>query len=160
MIEYFDLRERSHHVDGMAERIWAAFWRHKGAPLTAIRAGLEDFLRPDSRIPFAIVAECEGRLCGNALVIDNDEPARPDLTPWLAALWVDEPFRGRGIAAGLLGQGLRRCAALGVGRLHLVSRPALRDFYVKLGWQVLEDAVGAHRLTLYGREPGAVLSRP
>jgi len=25
--------------------------------------------------------EIDGRPCGNALVIDNDEPARPDLTP-------------------------------------------------------------------------------
>lgn len=160
MIEYSDLRERSHHADGVAERIWVAFWRHKGTPLTTVRAGLEDFLRPDSRIPFAIVAECEGRLCGSALVIDKEEPVRPDLRPGLATLWVDEPFRGRGIVAGPLGQGARRCEVLGVGRLHVVSRPALRDFYVKWGWQVLEDAVGAHRVTLYAPEPGAVPSGP
>ncbi len=155
MIYYFDLRDRPQHMDGVAERIWAAFWRHKGTPLARIREGLEDFLKPDNRIPFALVAESDGRICANALVIENDEPTRPDLTPWLAALWVDEPFRGRGIAAGLLEQAVRRCKALGVERLHLVSRPALRGFYVKLGWQVLEEEVGVHRLTLYGLAPNS-----
>jgi GNAT superfamily N-acetyltransferase len=86
-----------------------------------------------------------------ALVIDNDEPARPDLTPWLAALWVDEAVRGRGIAGALLDEAARRCAALDVPRLYLVSRPALQDFYTARGWRIVERDVGAHAQTLYVR---------
>jgi len=111
-------------------------------------------------VPFALVAELDGLPCGNALVIDNDEPAKPDLTPWLAALWVDEDVRGRGIAAALLEEAAERCRTLGVPRLHLTSRPALRDFYTGLGWIALEDEVGPHRLVLYARELGALPSRP
>jgi GNAT superfamily N-acetyltransferase len=83
------------------------------------------------------------------LVIDNDEPAKPDLAPWLPALWVDEDVRGQGIASALLEEAARRCAAQGVPRLYLNSRPALQDFYTARGWRILERGVGAHGATVY-----------
>jgi predicted N-acetyltransferase YhbS len=156
-----DLRERPHHAAAVAERIWNAFWRHRGTPLAQIRDGLERILQAESGgVPFALVAEIDGRLCGNALVIENDLSARPELTPWLAALWVDEDMRHRGVARALLDEGARRTAALGVPRIYLVSRPALQAFYTRLGWCVLESAIGEHCQVLYARELGAVLSRP
>jgi predicted N-acetyltransferase YhbS len=145
----FDLRERPHHADAVADRIWRAFWRHKAKSLRAIRDGLENFLERNARIPFALVAECDGKVCGNALVIENDEPARPELTPWLAALWVDETMRRQGIAVRLLDEAVRRTATLGAAQLYLTARPALRGFYSKLGWQPIEDNVGEDRLTLH-----------
>lgn len=156
----FDLRERPQHADAVAQRVWKAFWKHKGTPFAQTRDGLDALLKTGSGVPFALVAEIDGRPCGNALVIDNDEPAKPDLTPWLAALWVDEAVRGRGIAAALLEEAAQRCRTLGVPRLYLASRPALRDFYIGLGWTALEGEVGPHRLALYARELGAVPSRP
>ena len=156
-----DLRERPQHADAVAERIWRAFWKHKGKPLAAIRDGLENFLEPGTRIPFALVAEQEGKVCGNALVVDNDEPARPQLTPWLAALWVDEGMRKRGIAAALLGEAIERSATLGFGQIYLVARPALRGFYTTLGWQPIEDDVGEAHLTVHRYiMPGAPRSVP
>ena len=156
-----DLRERPQHADAVAERIWRAFWKHKGKPLAAIRDGLENFLEPGTRIPFALVAEQEGKVCGNALVVDNDEPARPQLTPWLAALWVDEGMRKRGIAAALLGEAIERSATLGFGQIYLVARPALRGFYTTLGWQPIEDDVGEAGLTVHRYiMPGAPRSVP
>jgi GNAT superfamily N-acetyltransferase len=84
-------------------------------------------------------------------VIDNDEPAKPELTPWLAAPWVDEHVRGQGIAGALLDEAARRCTALGVPRLYLNSRPALQDFYTARSWRILERGVGAHGVTVYDR---------
>jgi GNAT superfamily N-acetyltransferase len=83
-------------------------------------------------------------------VIDNDEPARPDLTPWLAALWVDEDVRGQGIAGALLEEAARRCAGLGVPQLYLNARPALQDFYTTRGWRI--RGVGAHGVTVHDRQ--------
>ena len=153
-----DLRERPHHADAVAERIWNAFWKRHGAPLAQTREGLDAILKADTGVPFALVAESDGKVRGNVLVIDNDEPARPELTPWLAAVCVDEPFRRRGIAAAMLKEGVRRCGELGVARVHLISRPALQPFYTGLGWRVLEEGVGKYGQTLYVREPGAVVS--
>lgn len=122
---------------------------------------MENFLGPGPRIPFALVAEQDGKVCGNALVIESDEPARPELTPWLAALWVDEAMRNQGTAAMLLREAIESSAALGVERLYLSARPALRGFYTKLGWQPIEDDVGEARLTVHRYiMPGAPRSVP
>lgn len=122
---------------------------------------MDNFLEPGPRIPFALVAEQDGEVCGNALVIESDEPARPELTPWLAALWVDESMRKQGVATMLLREAIERSAALGVDRLYLSARPALRGFYTKLGWQPIEDDVGEARLTVHRYiMPGAPRSVP
>lgn len=116
-------------------------------------------VRNGQGVPFALVAESDGQICGNTLVIDNDEPAKPELGPWVAAVWVDEPMRKRGVARALIDEAVRRAGALGMPRLYLISRPALRLFYTGLGWRVLEEGVGKHGQTLYVREPGAAASR-
>jgi GNAT superfamily N-acetyltransferase len=148
----FNLRERPQYMAAVAERIWKAFWQHRGTPLAQISDGLDALLKAERAIPFGLVAEIDGRPRGNALVIDNDAPAKPDLAPWLAALWVDEDARGRGIAGALLEAAARRCADLGVPRLYLNSRPALQDFYTAQGWRILERGVGAHGVTVYDRQ--------
>ena len=85
-------------------------------------------------------------------MIEDDLTERPSLTPWLAAVWVDEAMRRQGIAAAMLDQrGVRRAGALGIERLYLNSLPALQLFYVRLGWRIVEEGVGAHPLTVYER---------
>ena len=122
---------------------------------------MQNFLDPQTRIPFALVAERDGRLCGNTLVIESDESSRPQLTPWLAALWVDEDMRHQGVAAALLEEAIRRSTALGVEQLYLIARPALRDFYARRGWDPIEDDVGEARLTVHRYiMPGAPRSEP
>jgi predicted N-acetyltransferase YhbS len=128
-----------------------AFWRNGGTPLGQIRGGLDAILKNEHGVPFVLVAECGGTVCGTALVIEDDLTERPSLTPWLAAVWVDEAMRRQGIAAALLDEGVRRAGALGIERLYLNSLPALQPFYVKLGWRVVEEGVGAHPLTVYER---------
>ena len=144
----------------VAERIWKAFWHHRGTPLAQISDGLDALLKADGAIPFALVAEIDGRPRGNALVIDNDESAKPDLAPWLAALWVDEDVRGQGIAGALLEEAVRRCAGLGVPRLYLNSRPVLQDFYTARGRRILERGVGAHGVTVYDRQLDRLAALP
>jgi N-acetylglutamate synthase-like GNAT family acetyltransferase len=105
-------------------------------------------------VPFALVAEHEGAVCGTALVIDSDLAERPEITPWLAALWVDEAMRRCGVAASLLEEGCRRSQVLGIDRLHLCSRAPLQGFYTRLGWTIVEENVGPHAQTVYVRTLG------
>ena len=53
-VRIHDLRERSHHADAVAERIWAAFWRNGGTPLGQIRGGL------DGRAPTGLTQREQG----------------------------------------------------------------------------------------------------
>jgi GNAT superfamily N-acetyltransferase len=99
-------------------------------------------------------------VCGNVLVIDTEEPAEPELAPWIAAVWIDENSRGRGAARAMIEEAAGLAAALHVPRLYLLSRRPLRELYTRLGRRELESGVGEHRQVLYARDPGAVPSPP
>ncbi|MPZ35875.1 MAG: hypothetical protein GEV13_33790 [Rhodospirillales bacterium] len=75
-LDIVDLRERPHH----------------GTPLATLRDGIAAIVGNGQGVPFALVAESDGQVCGNTLVIDSDEPTKPELGPWVAAVWVDEPM--------------------------------------------------------------------
>ncbi|WP_374302766.1 GNAT family N-acetyltransferase [Ferrovibrio sp.] len=143
-----DLRDRPAYADAVARRIWAAFWRHKDVPLADIRAGIARHMEADG-LPFTLVAEQGGDVCGTVSVIASDEPARLDLTPWIAALWVDEDARGRGVARALLQDAAARCKALGVETLFLTARPHLRGFYEGLSWRAIDDDIGPAKLIVF-----------
>ena len=58
-------------------------------------------------IPSVVVAIEDGRLLGGALLIDSDMKIRPQLTPWLAGVYVKAEDRGRGVASQLVNQDRR-----------------------------------------------------
>lgn len=148
-----DLRDRPALIDGVAQRIWTAFWRHKDVPYDDIRAGFARHMETDG-MPFTLVAERDGMFCGTVSVIASDEPARLDLTPWIAALWVDEDARGQGIARRLLEDAAARCKALGVATLFLTARPHLRGFYENLSWRAIDDDIGPAKLIVFEKAVG------
>ncbi|MFN4309484.1 MAG: GNAT family N-acetyltransferase [Ferrovibrio sp.] len=149
-----DLRDRPAFADTVAQRIWAAFWRHKDVPFEDIRAGFARHMETDG-MPFTLAAERDGMFCGTVSVIASDEPARLDLTPWIAALWVDEEARGCGVARALLDDAAMRCRALGVETLFLTARPHLRGFYESLSWRAIDDGIGPAKLIVFEKATGA-----
>ncbi|BBP71800.1 N-acetyltransferase [Pseudomonas sp. Seg1] len=91
-------------------------------------------------IPSVVVAIEDGRLLGGALLIDSDMKTRPDLTPWLAGVYVKAEERGRGIASQLVNRIVEEAAGLGVRELYLYT-DAAQSLYARLGWEVVEDLV-------------------
>lgn len=88
-------------------------------------------------VPSVLVALDAGALCGSAMLIANDMGTRPELTPWLAGVYVVETCRGRGIGSALVNRVQSEASALGVRRLYLYT-PDAADFYEGMGWTVLE----------------------
>jgi GNAT superfamily N-acetyltransferase len=89
-------------------------------------------------VPAVVVALEEGVLCGSAMLIASDmAETRPELTPWLAGLYVVEAYRGQGYGSALVGRIESDASALGVERLYLYT-PDAEDFYAALGWTVYE----------------------
>ncbi len=148
MASVVDLRRRPDLLDTLADRITAAFWAPSDR--TWIADGLREHLSRAEPLPCALLAvdEPDGRYRGSALVIPNDLDERPDLTPWLAALWVDEDARERGIGALLVEAAISAAADAGVSCLYLASRRGREAFYGKRGWRLLETEVGRHRLSV------------
>lgn len=64
---------------------------------------------------------------------------RQDLCPWLAALYVDDAARGKGLAGQLQQHVIAYAAQSGYEELHLWS--ACRDFYERYGWQYIGDGL-------------------
>ena len=88
-------------------------------------------------IPSVVVALEDGALLGSAMLIANDMDTCPDLTPWLAGVYVVAAFRGRGCGSALVRRIESEASALGVPRLYLYT-PDAAGFYRRLGWNVEE----------------------
>ena len=146
-----DLRQRPRFFDTVAERIWQAWWKADGHPLDYISTRLRENME-DTPIPFALVAHDGEGFLGTVSVIASDLAERPQLTPWVAAVWVEPQARQRAADAALVDRATLDCFALGISRVYLCARPQRLAFYESLGWTVIERDVGQHHLNVFFRD--------
>ena len=145
-----DLRQRPKFFDTVADRIWQAWWQPGGYPLEYISTRLRENMEA-TPIPFALVAHDGERFLGTSSVIASDLEERPQLTPWVAAVWVEEEARRRGVGAALVNRAAEDCFALGITRAYLCARPQMTGFYEGLGWTVIERNVGPYHQGVFVR---------
>lgn len=89
-------------------------------------------------IPATYVAlRSAGELVGTVSLTAHDLAIRPELTPWLAALYVPEHARGQGIGRALVEHVEARARTMHIVRLYLYTDTA-QGLYEKCGWQLLE----------------------
>lgn len=74
---------------------------------------------------------------GSASLLEQDLDTRPDLSPWLASVYVAQEHRRQGIGSALVRHATEKAAALGVETLYLFT-PDKERFYERLGWSVIE----------------------
>jgi predicted N-acetyltransferase YhbS len=85
-----------------------------------------------------MVALAGGVLVGSAALVCQDmKDARPELSPWLADVFVDPARRRRGVASALVVALVEKARALGVERLHLYT-PDQEELYARFGFVVRE----------------------
>lgn len=115
-----------------------AEWGHTRPGDTAEkRAGrLQNFSNRD-RIPLTVIALENDQLLGGASLIEHDMETRMELTPWLAGVFVGQPYRRRGIGAELVRRIMAEAGKLKVPLLYLYTVHSER-FYAALGWTFLE----------------------
>lgn len=132
-----DLRGRPDFADAVADRVWRAFWKDHGHPLSLL-TGLVQANFGDGPIPTALVAHEGDRFLGTVSIIACDEESRRQYTPWIAALWVEPEHRQRGIGAALVEEAAELAFGTGAARIYLLARAHRRRFYERIGWSVLE----------------------
>lgn len=88
-------------------------------------------------LPAVVVGLDDGQLCGSAMLLPNDLPARPSLKPWLAGVYVKPEYRRRGLARQLIDHIVAHARALGFRTLYLYT-PADEALYSHLGWSVVD----------------------
>jgi GNAT superfamily N-acetyltransferase len=112
-------------------------WGHKfGVSLEQMERGFRGRLHRD-QIPFTLIGLLEGQPVGTSTVVSCDLPARRDLYPWLAAVYVHPEHRRNGYGAALVQAACALVATLGNEHLFLYTETA-PAFYEKLGWRTLE----------------------
>jgi GNAT superfamily N-acetyltransferase len=153
------LRRQPQFFDCVADRIWRAWWEPSGYPLDYIRGRLAENMQ-DTPIPLALVAHYSGTFLGTASVIASDLDERPELTPWVAAVWVEERARGQGIGGALVDAAAHACFTLGFPRAYLCARARMTGFYERLGWTLNEHRVGPHQLNVFVRDRDEASSPP
>lgn len=131
-------------AEQVTDWIWQAFG--DGLPRAFFASIITHSQTPDA-LPLTFIAVEGQRLLGTEGLWRCDLISRQDLCPWLAALYVDDAARGKGLA-GQLQQYVQEWAArAGYAELHLWS--ACRDFYERYGWQYVGDALESPNKTVH-----------
>lgn len=146
--EISDLRLRPEFFDAVADRVWRAWWKPSGHPLERISSGLAEMMKGE-RIPFAIVAHDGGEFFGSTLGIASDLDARPQYSPWVAAVWVEPQHRLKQVGRALVAHAAQTLFVRGFARIYLCSSPKRFNFYTRQGWAPIEENVGEHSQTVY-----------
>lgn len=73
---------------------------------------------------------------GTAALVESDMDSHPELSPWLASVYVNAEYRNRGVGAALVAQVVSAAKDAGFGPLYLFT-PDRARFYEGLGWQLI-----------------------
>ena len=88
-------------------------------------------------VPSFVIAVEGTVLMGSASLIAHDMDDRPDLTPWLADVYVKSKFRRQGVATALIRRIEAEAKSAGIARLFLYT-PDAAELYRHLGWTIFE----------------------
>lgn len=116
---------------------WLGFFRELGIGLSEVLEYEYQRASSHERFPRTFVLLEDSEPIGMVTLAENDLECRPDLNPWLADLYVAEPFRGRGHGLRLV-QGLEAKATdMEIERLWLFTSGAA-GLYEKADWAAVE----------------------
>ena len=125
------------HTQLVATWIYDEFWRDKpGYSVATFELLLGEAIDP-GRIPLSLLALVDGDPIGTVNLIHNDSPSRPQLYPWLAALFVVPRHRHQGVGGALCRALVSEAGLLHVSEVFLgTDIPA---FYSALGAELYEQ---------------------
>ncbi|MEQ8260215.1 MAG: GNAT family N-acetyltransferase [Alcanivorax sp.] len=131
------LADKKEFIVELAE-LHHAEWKHLNPSLT-LESRAEAIAEAAGRegIPSIFIAVSGDQLVGSAALVQNDMDTKPDLMPWLAAVYVKEAFRHQGVATDLIVRCETEAARSNADAWYLYTEFASR-LYEKLGWLHLE----------------------
>jgi predicted N-acetyltransferase YhbS len=118
---------RWHHAE------WATL--NPGQSLEQRIARMARYLTDDA-LPRMVVWMDGEQPLGTAALVQNDMDTRPQQSPWLAAVYVREDCRRRGIAEALIAHIVTLARDAGHPELFLFT-PSQAPYYGRRGWQTL-----------------------
>jgi GNAT superfamily N-acetyltransferase len=128
--------ERPDLVPTVAGWVWEEFWRSHGHTLEQTAEAVAATVAARD-LPQTYVLLVDDWPVGTATLAARDLEERPDLTPWLAGVFVAPDWRGRGYAALLVSAVENVCLKRSIATLWLYTRTAER-IYARCGWRTVE----------------------
>jgi GNAT superfamily N-acetyltransferase len=128
--------DRPDLVPVVAEWLWNEFARDRGRTLDIVVEAVARSVTAQF-MPRTFVLLGDDEPMGTASLTAHDLDERPDLTPWLAGVFMRPHVRGRGYASRLISAVEREAGAASVSVLWLYTRQAER-VYARAGWRTVE----------------------
>lgn len=146
-MKIIDLKFEPHHIPLLAG--WHhQEWSYLNPDLTvAQRAEWMQSYLSDGLVPSTFVA-LEEQLLGSAAIIEHDLETRPDLSPWLASVFVAPEHRCKGVGSKLVLYVMQKTKEAGIPVLYLFT-PDKEHFYQKIGWHTISnETYRGHLITI------------
>ena len=135
----------------VAEWLWREWWQRRGRSLEQTQA-IYAACCAEVGAPQTFVLLADGTPVGTATLARRDLEERPDLTPWLAGVFVVPEARGWGYVTHLLAAFDEACRAASIQTAWLYTNTAER-VYLRGGWQVAEI------IQRQGKQPATLMRR-
>jgi len=131
-----NLSERPVFQDAVTDWLWQAFGSENSRDFFAsiVQSSLTG-----ADLPQTFIALDGEQLAGTVGLWRCDLISRQDLTPWLAALYVDEGFRSHGLGQKLQAFVLEHSRRSGFSELYLYAE--FTGYYERFGWKYIGDAL-------------------
>lgn len=123
-------------LDKMTRWMYSWWGENEGYSLEAVRSALSHSMQED-RLPQTYGLFLDGEIIGMYQFIYDDLWARPDIYPWLANVYMDEKYRGRGYGRLLMSKIRETAENTGFGEVYLYTE--FEGLYEKLGWEFLSE---------------------
>ncbi len=106
-------------------------------------------------IPSTYIALENNTLLGSAAIVEHDMDNKPELSPWLASVYVDKEYRYQGIGSKLVKHVINIARKANVTELFLFTTQQA-EFYSKLGWNKLQsEKYRDEDVTIMSIKPGS-----
>ncbi len=139
-IKYEYLADCKEQADKLGEAVyyqWEEMYKRQGKTVSEVTDTVKARAVTDA-IPLTMVALENGTVCGSVTLKVNDFADYPDLTPWLAGVFVMPDSRGRGISKGLIAFAEKVAyEKFGKNELYLYTGSA-STLYSKLGYKIFD----------------------
>ena len=101
----------------------------------------------DDLMPSTFVA-LEEQLLGSASIVEHDMDKKPDLSPWLASVFVSPENRRKGVGSKMVIHVMEKAKEAGIPVLYLFT-PDKEHFYQKIGWHAIsKETYHGHLVTV------------
>jgi hypothetical protein len=131
--------------------LWHEWWHQDGYTLEQTHDEVAASVSP-SGPPQSFVLMIDGKPIGTASLVVHDLDERPDLTPWLAGVFVIPMARGPGHVVHLIQAVEAPCRSAAIPGVWLYTAGAER-VYARAGWRSVET------IQRHGRRPVTLMRR-